>query len=61
MVPFYETSRGKLAQHFDVRCRADKYLGKWVVIRRRDGKVMTEDHDPRVCLRWVKAWGPGKL
>lgn len=38
-----------------------KYNSKWVVIRERDGKVMTEDHRVFVCCRWVKTWGESKL
>lgn len=47
--------------HFDIRCQGDKHLGKWVVIRKRDNKVMTKNYDPRVCIRWVNYWGPDKL
>jgi len=42
--------------HFSVRCWTGRYSNRWVVVRLRDGRVMTEG-DVKTCLRWIKTWG----
>jgi hypothetical protein len=44
-------------RHFRVVSWAGKYSGKWVVQRRRDGKVVNESHNLFELLRWVRVWG----
>jgi hypothetical protein len=48
-------------EKYSVTTQVGRYGNKWVVTRLADGKIMTENHDPRVCLRWVRAWGDKDL
>lgn len=50
-----------MTDDFKIITQLGKYNSRWVVIRNHDGKVMTEDSSVKVCLRWVKYWGPDKL
>lgn len=42
---------------FEVVCTAGKFADRWVVVRVRDRKVMTEGA-VTTCLAWVAVWGP---
>jgi hypothetical protein len=46
---------------FSIRCWLGRYGNNWVVIRERDGKVMTESASVRECCRWVRTWGPSRV
>jgi hypothetical protein len=37
-----------------------KYGGDWIVIRKRDGKIMTSG-SVFTCCRWVAVWGNVRL
>lgn len=41
---------------YEIRTWAGKYSDRWVVIRNRDQKVMTEGNVIH-CIRWVNVWG----
>jgi hypothetical protein len=41
---------------YAIRTWANRFNGRWVVIRERDGKVMTEG-SVTTCLGWVATWG----
>lgn len=46
-----------ITKHFTVTCTTNRYGGKWIVTRVRDGKVMTEG-SVHTCCRWISVWGP---
>lgn len=45
------------AKQFVVVCRARMFADRWVVVRARDRRVMT-DGSVTQCARWVNVWGP---
>lgn len=47
-------------QHYRIVCWAGRYADRWIVERRRDGRVMTEGSIV-TCCSWVASWGRVRL
>lgn len=51
----------EVRDQYDIKAKADKYSGHWLVVRKSNNTIAFSSPDLRMALRWIKSWGEDAL